>query len=48
MTPRRIDRGAARAIAIILVADLLALFLIARGLVFLARAIADMTIGGAP
>lgn len=47
MKPRRIDRGAATAIAIILVADLLALFLIAKGLVFLARAVGE-ALGGAP
>lgn len=48
MKPRRIDRGAATAIALLLVADLLALFLIAKGLTFLARVVADVTIGGAP
>lgn len=48
MKPRRIDRGAATAIAVILIADLLALFLIAKGLTFIARVIADVTIGGAP
>jgi hypothetical protein len=45
MKPRRIDRGAATAIALLLVADLLALFLIAKGCVFIARAVGDALLG---